>query len=202
LNTFAIRTLKELKLLDIEVLSKKDRDPKDNPGLQLSVMGDFVSDVLDQFAPGSSRHIFEPGEQAGVDDATDLTALTAFAKGLGEFPFAASLTGYTGEVDYGTGGKSNILFEGAALHSFRFFPKDGGSVLMKFKIDIPNCSKKTLGELGSLKSQKVHLTMLPPVVKDDAPKQPDAPLFDMDTQAPTNPFMTPEEAMAAGTELP
>lgn len=204
MNTFAVRVFKELKLLDIEVLSKKDRDPKENPGMQLAVMGDFPSDVLDQFAPGSTRYLFEPGEQSGVDEASDLTALTEFAKGLGEFGFECKLTGYTGEVDYGAGGKSNIPFDGAVLHGFRFFPKDGGSVLTKFKVDIPNCSKKVLGELGSLKSQKLHLSLFPPVVKEDAPKGSDTPLFDEKQGSPfpnghkeEGDRQTPAQALAA-----
>lgn len=211
MNIFAIRNAKELKLVEIDVLSKKDRDPSEAPGVQLAWVGDFSQTVLEQFAPGFAGMLFEPGEQAGVDEESDLTALTDIAKGLGEFSFEAELTGYTGSVNFGAGDKSAIPIAGAMLHAFKFFPKDGGTVLVKFKMDVPNCGEKVLGKFAIHKSQRGELTLLPPEVSAEKPADAgQIGLLSANTGKPPNPFLqddddgidTPEKAAARAHSLP
>lgn len=165
MNTFSIIRSKELKLTDVSVLSKKDRDPGEAPGMQLAVIGNFDQSVLNSFVDGLAAIIFEPSDEASVGTDSDLTGLSEAAKFFGELAPPTQLTGYTGHADFGMGAGKGQDFENAMLHTFRMVPQDGGSVNVKFKIDIPNCGEKVLGKFAINKSQRFELTLEPPKVK-------------------------------------
>lgn len=162
---------RELKIIDVEVLSAKDREPGEAPGVKLVLMGDFPPSQLDHLVAGLSTQLWQKGTQAGVDADTDLTDRTELAKFLGEITPADKLTGYTGSVDFGTGKSSSIPVEGAMLHTFKISPKEGGGAKIKFSVDIPNCVEKVLGKLAIHKSQMADITLVPPAIQPE--KKPD-----------------------------
>lgn len=165
MNLFSISRAKEMKLTDVSVLSKKDRDPGEAPGMQLAVIANFDQSILNAFVEGLASIIFEVSEEVGVGTDSELTGLSAAAKFFGELEPTTELTGYTGHADFGMGAGKGQDFENAMLHSFKMLPQDGGSVNVKFKIDIPNCAEKVLGKFAINKSQRFELTLEPPKVK-------------------------------------
>lgn len=206
MKAFQIPTPREVKLTDVEVLSKKDREPGEAPGIKLSVFGDFPGATLEQFVPGLQEDLFKVGEAAAMGSDTTLTDLTDLAKFLGTIVPTDEFTGYSGTIDFGTGKASGIPFEAAKIHGFRIDCKEGGSVQIKLQIDIPNMAEKTLGKIAIHKSQKMELTLVAPTVVPD--KKPDAEqlgLLNADTPPvggrPPNPFDKKGEADVSDAEV-
>ena len=175
---FEIESATTVKLLDLEVLSQKDREPGANPGVALYFSGLFPNTILTNFdgflrstcyikAAGSTK----PQQESidGVEPITDMPALTAIGEALGQFGWEAELTGYELELDYGLGqaGQSNIQLPDAKLCNFRILCKEGGTVQLKWKAEVPDMSEKMLGKLATLKAQDVKMTSRAPVVKQD-----------------------------------
>jgi hypothetical protein len=105
----------------------------------------------------------------GVPPVSDMPNLTEIGKRLGQFKWDTELTGYSMVIDRGLGGKSsNLELEDCKLSNFSVFPKEGGSVVIKFRVESPNVSEKLHGQLAVLKTSErpIQLTA-PEVVQQD-----------------------------------
>lgn len=194
------------KVLEVDVLSDKDRAPDTNPGAALSMSITTVNDILTQF-DSFLRGMFytavegkqEPRQQGleGVAKVTkevdtDLRKLTNIGTHIREVSWEMELIGYTFYIDYGTAGKSAITIENCKLSNFKFQPKEGGSTVVKFRLEAPDVSEQVHGKLALLKTQEIVMTLTAPVVQgEEAPLSNPLP-FDADR--PTD--KTPEQAFA------
>lgn len=172
--SFELEIPTEAKLTEYGVLSEKDREPDTNPGAAMSFTMTVPNEVLSMFDPFLRGMIFcknanSSGEQASI--VADLPNLTAIGKALGEFSWDQELTGYTLTFDYGLAGKSNFSLGDCTLLAWRFHGKEGGSTVVKVKVEAPDASEKIHGKLAFLKGQTVKVLLIAPAV--DAATLPD-----------------------------
>lgn len=174
---FSLPEFTKVKVLDITVLSQKDRAADANPGVRLNVQADLPNYVLAAFDPALRHALFTKSEAAGgsakdkrqtlpgVDEISDLPHLTSIARHVKKVSWVEKLTGYSGEIDYGMGGKSNLQLSDASLDNWRFQAKQGGTVATWWSIEMVDVPKLVLAELAMLKSREVPLKLLEPEVR-------------------------------------
>lgn len=173
-SVFELESPTNAKLTDVIVLSDKDRAPDTNPGVGLDFAMTVANDHLAMF-DGFLRSVLytknassTKPEQAtldGVQPVSDMPNLTEIGKKLGQFGWDLELTGYTLTCDQGMGGpKSNIELGDCKLTNWRFKPKEGGSVEVKFRVESPDVNEKTHGKLALLKTREFPITLAAPEV--------------------------------------
>lgn len=163
------------KITDVLVLADKDRAPDTDPGAGLDVAITTSNHILTTFdgamrgvlytKNGNSSAEQKQGSLDGVEPVSDLPNLTTFAQRVGQFGWDLELTGYTCVIDQGLGGKaSNIELEDCKLSKFSVLPKEGGSCVIKLRVEAPDVKEKTHGKLALLKTREVPITLLAPEV--------------------------------------
>lgn len=212
---FELETFTKAKLLDHATLSQKDRDPDENPGQALKFEMTISNDVLSMFDGQLRTALYtksaaSPKKQGELDGmaVTDLPNLTGIGAHVKRLPWAQEFTGMRLTIDYGMGAASgsNLELLDCTVYGFTFQPKEGGSVLMKFKLDAPDVSEAIAGKLPKLKSREVQLMLLGPVIDDaqqDIEDKPTAPVKGKGKKGAGG-FEkgTPEAAMAEAAGLP
>lgn len=210
MHTFGLEEPTKVKVTDVEVLSSKDRKPTDNPGAALNfsmVVGNDMLTMFDGFLKSAlymavANKGDAPVKQNKVQDtlvpevsnqqiSSDMPKLTTMGMKLGEFSWDLELIGCLLNIEYGTNGPSGIEADGCKVYRFRIFGQEGGSVIIKFRVEFSDVDSATHGKLAMLKNCEAVITLTPPEAADDAP--PTNPLpFDADR--PTD--KTPEQAFA------
>lgn len=206
---FELLSKTKTKLLDVVVLSQKNRQPDDNPGAKLSVEMMLANDILAYFDGSLRGFLFTKnpvaaistgrGKQAeleGVDAISDTPNLTAIGSKIGSLHWEDESTGFTFVVDLGLGGKlSNLELGDCKLSNWRLLPKEGGTVIVRFDIESNDVSEKSFGRLAKLKSREIEVLLLPPeVTQDDL--DPDPQLTPAQLRAANAKGLTLEQARA------
>lgn len=160
------------KLLDVVVLSQKNRMPDENPGAKLNFEVQLSADILDTFDPGLKRWLFmkgagsESAKQAaldGIPEASDMPNLTNVGMKIGKFPWHQELSGYKLVVDHGMGGKkSDLEITDGLLSNWRFTPKEGGTVIARMSFESANVTEAQFGRLAKMKSRDIEAKFLKP----------------------------------------
>lgn len=161
------------KLLDVVVLSQKNRMPDENPGAKLNFEVQLSADILDTFDPGLKRWLFmkgagsESAKQAaldGIPEASDMPNLTNVGMKIGKFPWHQELSGYKLVIDHGMGGKkSDLEITDGLLSNWRFTPKEGGTVIARMSFESANVTEAQFGRLAKMKSRDIEAKFLAPV---------------------------------------
>lgn len=139
----------------------------------------------------------------GVEEVSDVPNLRMPFLGS-PIKWGKEYTGYTLTIDFGLGGKSNVVLGDCAVNNIQFAPKEGGTVTTTIRVQ---CSKglteKVLGKLATLAQHDIQLMLRAPVVEqgDIAPEGSEGgpwPFGDKgDANAPnTGAAKTPEQALA------
>ena len=173
---FSLPEFTKVKILDVTVLSQKNRPAGANPGARLNVQADLPNYVLTEFDGALRTALFTKSAAAetakdkrqtlpGVEPISDLPNLTAIARHVRKVSWSEKLTGYGVEIDHGLGGKSNLQLTDAALENFRFAAKEGGTVAAWWSIEVVDVPKLVLGELGMLKSREVPIKLTEPEIR-------------------------------------
>lgn len=160
------------KLLDVVVLSQKNRLPDENPGAKLNFEVQLSADILDTFDPGLKRWLFmkgagsESAKQAaldGIPEASDMPNLTNVGMKIGKFPWHQELSGYKLVIDHGMGGKkSDLEITDGLLSNWRFTPKEGGTVIARMSFESANVTEAQFGRLAKMKSRDIEAKFLAP----------------------------------------
>lgn len=151
------------KLLDIVVLSQKNRQPDQNPGAKLTIEMDLSSDILAHFDGALRSFLFARTAGAqGELETLQTEKLTPAAAKIGTFKWGAQLTGYTLTIDYGTGGKSALKITDCVLGTWRMQAKDGGSVRVKVNAESADVDERAWSKLARLKSRDITILLAPP----------------------------------------
>lgn len=164
---FELESMTKVRVLDVRVLSKKDRKPDEPPGAQLLLQASFSSDALvmfDGYLPGMLFRHGDTKKQGSLDgiEAVELTSIGDHVKRL---PWQYEQTGCDIEIDRGIGGLSNIKLSDCKVHRVSISPRQG-SVLVQWSIDAPGLSSIIRGQLTDLKSTEAQMTMHGPAVDD------------------------------------
>lgn len=172
--SFEIESLQKAKCTEVLVLSQKNRDPGDNPGVALSFNMMLGNDALSYFDGSLKSFLYtkaggsaKQGDLAGVDPVSDMPNLTAAGMKLGKLSWDQELTGYSLTIDQGIGGQSNVELEDCKLSGFVIDAKEGGSFMLTFKAEAPDASEKTFGKLAHMKNTEVSILLTAPVVESD-----------------------------------
>ena len=173
---FSLLMNQKAKLLDLIVLSQKNRQPDENPGAKLILQMTLTNDVLIEFDGSLRSFLFTRNGKAedpqtsieGVPQVSDAPNLTSLGSKVGSIKWHQDMTGYTVTVDLGLGGKrSNIELADCVLSKWKFTPKDGGTVDVKLCVDAPDVGEAQFGKLAKLKSREIEIRMQPPEVATD-----------------------------------
>lgn len=178
----------KMKVLDVVVLSRKNRQPDENPGVKLILQMSLPNHILIEFDPYLRGFLFtkegaEPNPQSGLDGVpaiSDLPDLTHAGAKVGTIKWLEELTGYELVIDHGLGGKRNISLDDCKLDGWRFTPKGGGSATVKVNVESMNMREGVFDKLAKLKSTEIQCRMTPPEVDqqqeiDDTPRSPPPP---------------------------
>lgn len=160
------------KLLDVVVLSQKNRMPDENPGAKLNFEIQLSADILAHFDGHLKGFLFtknsgsEGAKQAaldGIPEASDMPNLTGIGMKIGKFPWNQELTGYELVIDHGMGGKkSDLVIDDGLLSNWRFTPKEGGTVIARMSFESANVTEAQFGRLAKMKSRDIEITFHPP----------------------------------------
>jgi hypothetical protein len=172
--SFELETPTKAKVLEVFVLSQKNRQPDENPGAKLTLQALLANDVLSTIdgalkgvlftRDGTPRPQDKQATLDGVEVVSDMPNLSSVGAHVKTLKWVDELSGYRLSIDHGTGGRSNILVDDCKLSNFKIGPQPGGTVQIKFDLESPNVSEKTWGKLAKMKSCEVEITLLAPSI--------------------------------------
>jgi hypothetical protein len=171
---FELREPTKAKLLDLVVLSQKNRQPNDKPGAKLTLEMALPNHALSHFDGFLKGMLFvkatggAQGEIEGVEAVSDMPSLSGIGAKVGTLKWQHDMSGYELVVDLGTGGKrSNLDITDCALSGWRLTPKEGGTVIVKLNVESQNVSEAQFGKLATLKSREISITLVAPEVHQE-----------------------------------
>lgn len=199
---FEIEEFTKARLDDIEVLSQKNRQPDEAPGVKLHLevtLSNHVLSTLDGTLKGmlftrneaaapkvTKSKDNQTGTLAGVEPVSDLPNLSGIGSHIKSLKWAAEVTGCVAAIRFAT---SELPLDDCSAGPFKITPKEGGTVVMKFPLEAPNASEKLFAKLAKFKSREVEIR-----IKQNGPaenpqarldeSQPDAKPAKADPKAP------------------
>lgn len=149
------------KLLDVVVLSRKNRQPDENPGAKLVLQWSMLPGDLVLFDGTLRTFLFErdatKAKQGNLEGIEDAGQLTRAGSNLGTLKWKQDMAGYTLTISWGTG-RSNIELAECQLTQWRLTPKDG-AVVVKVNCDAPDVGTDQFGKLAKLKSCEIDMAL-------------------------------------------
>lgn len=175
--SFELEPNTKAKVLEVFVLSQKNRKPDEDPGAKLQLQALVSNNVLSTVDGTLKSWLFtrhgkptdadKQGTLDGVPVVSDMPNLTPAGEHVKVLPWNEKLTGYSLTIDQGIGGQSNIVIDDCTMSNIKIYPQSGGgAVLIKFDLESPNVSDKTWGRLARLKSTEVEIALYAPTVVD------------------------------------
>lgn len=174
--TFSIPELKTLKLTSSKG-RKEYHGESQVQAIDLKFRGAFSNEVLALFHAALPASLFTVEGPVASDDVqaemrlpvADLDVLR-FKKLRYPIKWHDDIIGATVSIFYGTG--KPIVISLCKVTDFEFEPIDGGTVQIDFRVSsAADITEKVLGKTGILAGDDVEITLEPPVVVPDAPKQ-------------------------------
>lgn len=227
---FAIEEWAKARLEDIEVLSQKNRQPDEAPGVNLHLEMTVSNHMLSSIDGRLKGWLFERNEAAapkvtkgkdnqtgtldGVEPVSDLPNLSNVGKHVKTFKWAEVVSGLLAHVRFAT---SELELDDASCGPFTIKPKEGGSCVLKFPLEAPNASEKVFAKLAKYKSREIELTAvqhgpasdaggrqqsIDDDSKDPAPEKVKDPADGKVADTPGNTPGFPPSGKAVGTETP
>lgn len=171
--TFQILTPTKARLDDVRVLSQKNRQPDENPGVQLPMSMKLSNHILLSIDPALKPFLFTKapgvneatatkrkdnttGTLDGVEPVTDLPKLSGIGSHVKSLPWGGELTALKMLISFAT---TNLPLDDCRIHRMRIKPQDGGTVELKFVLDAPNASETVFAKLAKYKSREVDVTV-------------------------------------------
>lgn len=202
---FQLETLTKVRVLDVRVLSQKDRKPDELPGAQLllqATLGVGVLAMFDGFLPGMlyrKASAKAQGEIAGMETSE----LTAIGEHVKRVPWVYEQTGCKITIDFGLGGGSNLVLDDVKVHRVSMRPEQNG-VVLQWTADALGLSDATRGKLTGLKRTDVQMLLAGPEVDPQDDIEETAPKGRRGGTGAAKPApaagaaaQTPEDALAA-----
>lgn len=199
--SFEIEEWTKVRLDDIEVLSQKNRQPDEAPGVKLHLEMTVSNHLLTTLDGRLKGWLFERNEAAapkvtkgkdnvtgtleGVEPVSDLPNLSSIGKHVKSLKWADEVSGCAATVRFAT---TKLVLDDAICGPFTIKPKEGGTCVMKFPLEAPNASETVFAKLAKYKSREIELR-----VKQHAPRQ------EGDAQQQIEPAAAPTAPRAAET---
>lgn len=165
---FELESPTKAKLVDVVVLSQKNRQPDDNPGAKLTLSIDLPSDSLVLFDGHLRGYLFEKttAPQGSIDGLAS-EQLTGIGKRIGTMKWTHDMAGYELIVDLGIGAASGLTISDCQLSGWRLTPKEGSAFTVKVNVESADVSEAAFGKLAKLKSRDIEITLTPPQVQQE-----------------------------------
>lgn len=164
---FTLTTMTKVRVLDVRVLSRKNRKPDELPGCQLllqATLGASALAMFDGYLPAMMYRRAENKPQSEID-GLETAELTSVGEHVKRLPWVYEQTGCSILIDSGIGGPSNIVLVDVMVHRVSIRPEQKG-VVVQWAADIPGLDDKTRGRLTGIKSTDVQMTLDGPEVDD------------------------------------
>jgi hypothetical protein len=165
---FELEVMTPIRLVDVVVLSQKNRAPDEDPGAKLTLSVDVPNDALSMFdgrwlsalytknAEGASTVVQMPLE--GVVPVSDAPDLTNIGQHVPRIAWSDVCTGYALTLD--VGGRAPLAIVNCTASAWRIFPKSGGTITVKFNVESNDVSEHAFGKLAKCKSREIRATLL------------------------------------------
>lgn len=176
---FEIEEWAKTRLEDIEVLSQKNRQPDEAPGVKLHLEMTVSNHLLTTLDGRLKGWLFERNEAAqpkvtkgkdnqtgtldGVEPVSDLPNLSSIGKHVKSLKWADEVTGCAAVIRFAT---TELALDDATCGPFTIKPKEGGTCVLNFPLEAPNASEKVFAKLAKYKSREIELR-----VKQHGPAQ-------------------------------
>lgn len=168
---FELESMTKVKVLDVRVLSSKDRKIDDPPGGQLLLQATLPSSSLSMFDGALTQMLYRKAKASdqpqGQLEGMERDELTPIGDHIKRLKWQYEQTGCVIEIDYGTGGKSNLPLTDCKVHRLSISPREGGSVVYQFTVDAPALAPSSWSKLPGLKGTEIEMTMFGPEIADD-----------------------------------
>jgi hypothetical protein len=205
--TFELATITPAKIDSVNCRSELN-GKEHHPAVDLKISFDAPNSILAMFDGWLLTALYHKGNQpadpqgdlAGVEPVSDVPNL--------RMPFLASplkwgkeYTGYELTIDYGMGGKSNVVLPDCEVNNVQLAPKEGGTVTVTVRVQTSKgLTEKVLGKLATLVQHDVQILLKAPEVAPDLGAAADGPWPFGDKGAENKPaapaMKTPEQALA------
>lgn len=170
--TFELKTMTQALIRSVNNRAEMHgNDPV--PAVDIAVRVTGQNTLLDLLSPELRPMLYKAadGSQAqeglpGVDAVSDTPALRSMVLDM-PVKLSTQIVGRNLEIDYGTGGKSNVKLSTVSVNEFKVEALDGGSINLDFRIQASGLDEKTLGKLATLIRHDVQLTL----TASEEPKQ-------------------------------
>jgi len=165
---FELETLTKTKVLDVRVLSSKDRKPDEPPGAQVLMQANLSSDALSMLDGRLKAMLFSKvaGKKQGEIEGLESAARTSIGDHIKRLRWEYEQTGCRVTIDRGMGGRSNIELADCKVHRVSISPLEGDSVVLQWTVDAPGLSDATWAKLPGLKSTEIEILLAGPQVDD------------------------------------
>lgn len=141
-----------------------EKVPAVSIGLELTC----ANTILDQIDPAIRRALFKAvegqEELPGVEQSTPVLGCHSFDT----VKLITSLEGWTLQVDNGIDDTRPMAFGGCKVDKFSVEPKQGGSIVLRFRCGSSDVDAERLGNLGMHNGQSIWITLTAPEKKPDA----------------------------------
>jgi hypothetical protein len=177
--SFEIEEFTKVRLDDIEVLSQKNRQPDEAPGVKLHLEMTVSNHLLTTLDGRLKGWLFERSEAAqpratkgkdnvtgtldGVEPVSDLPNLSSIGKHVKSLKWADEVSGCAAVIRFAT---TEMGLDDATCGPFTIKPKEGGTCVLKFPLEAPNASEGVFAKLAKYKSREIELR-----VKQHEPQQ-------------------------------
>jgi hypothetical protein len=154
----------------VNVNPRREKHGEDNvPAVDLKLRMEASNTVLAMFHGALRSALYHRSAAAsdnpqasleGVAPVSDLPNLR-FPK-LEPIRWDDELSGYTLRIDHGLGGKSDLVLEGCTINSFGIECKEGGTVVVTFRLQCNAIAEREIGKLCLMIDQEIEATLIPP----------------------------------------
>lgn len=169
---FQLESLTSVRVLDVRVLSQKDRKPDEQPGAQLLLQATLGAGALAMFDGFLPSMLYRKASQKpqGEIDGLETAELTSIGEHTKRLPWVYEQTGCEVVIDLGMGGaRSNITLSDCKVHRVSMRPEAKG-VVLQWTVDAPGLTDTTRGKLTGLKSTDIKMTLTGPEIEDEDPQ--------------------------------
>lgn len=171
------------------------------PAVDIGFRWETGNNVLSRFDPALLSMLYH--RSSAADAQGDIPGVEKVLQNL-RFPKLAplkwddKLAGYFLEIEYGTGGKSNLKLDAVDVAKFRITPKEGGTVVVEFQVQAStSVTERVFGKLPLLLGHEVKITLLAPKVEGSQTQEEQPKLQLAGDPQPDKP-LTPEDVFTAG----
>jgi len=164
--TFELDTKTKLRLLNVN--PRRERHGDENvPAVDLKLRLEASNDVLSMFDGHLKSALYfrngvapDQGGLDGVPDVSDMPNLR-FPK-LEPLRWDSEQIGCEFSIDHGLGGKSDLTLDGCAVNNFVIEPKEGGTVVVTFRVQCDSIHERELGKLCTMIDSNIEATLSGP----------------------------------------